>query len=391
MTNLTIDAMRPDEAEATGALLGQSLHFNLPMDRLLPWMEKRGFDSFRVARLDGRLAAALNIIDMGQWFGGRSLRTAGISAVGVAPEFRGRKVGAALMDAMLREMREAGVHLSTLYPATTQFYRTLGYERAGARTIYELVPAAITLRHPEGHRLVPAGAATQDEYAAIYDRFAATQSGHLDRPTVMWDRAINPLTATPLRYFVEDAAGERAGYISFIQGGQFEDLRVLDWCALTPAAVRALLAFVAGHRTLVDKALWPGGPVDHALYRLSEQRVKRNWELDWMLRLIDVRGAIAGRGYPAALSAAVDLEIIDERLEWNHGRFVLQVADGAGALEPGGTGAVRLHARDLAALYSGHMTPADLLTASDLSGSAADLARLGLIFSGPRPWMPDMF
>jgi predicted acetyltransferase len=391
MTHLTIDVMRPDEAEATGALLSQALHFKMPMDLMIPWMEKRGFESYRVARVDGQLAAALNIIDMGQWFGGRSLRTAGISAVGVAPEFRGRKVGAALMDAMLREMRAAGVHLSTLYPATTQFYRTLGYERAGARTIYELVPAAISVRHPEGHRLVPAGDATQDDYAAIYDRFAATQSGHLDRPAVMWDRAINPMNATPLRYFVEDAAGGRVGYIIFVQGGQFEDIRVVDWCAITPAAVRALLAFVAGHRTMVDKVLWRGGPVDTALYQLSEQRIKRNWELDWMLRLIDVRGAIAGRGYPAGLSAAVELEIADERLEWNNGRFALQVEGGAGALEPGGSGAVRLHARDLAALYSGHMTPADLLTASDLSGPAADLSRLALIFSGPRPWMPDMF
>ena len=32
-----------------------------------------------------------------------------------------------------RRLGAAGVHLSTLYPATTQFYRTLGYERAGAR------------------------------------------------------------------------------------------------------------------------------------------------------------------------------------------------------------------------------------------------------------------
>ncbi|HYF65114.1 MAG TPA: GNAT family N-acetyltransferase [Herpetosiphonaceae bacterium] len=391
MPNLTIDAMRPDEAEATGALLGQALHFNTPMERLLPWMEKRGFDSFRVARIDGRLAAALNIIDMGQWFVGRSLRTAGISAVGVAPEFRGRKVGAALMEAMLREMRASGVHLSTLYPATTQFYRTLGYERAGARTIYELVPAAITARHPEGHSLVPAGEAAQDEFAAIYDRFAAAQSGNLDRPAVMWDRALKSMTGTPFRYFVQDAAGERVGYIVFMQGGQFEDMRVMDWCAATPAAGRALLAFVAGHRTLVDKVLWPGAPVDGVLYQLAEQRLKRNWELDWMLRLTDVRGAIAGRGYPAGLAAAVELEIADERLEWNHGRFVLQVEGGAGALEPGGTGAVRLHVRDLAALYSGHLTPAELLTAGALSGPADALSRLGLIFSGPRPWMPDMF
>ena len=46
---------------------------------------------------------------------------------------------------------------------------------------------------------------------------------------------------------------------------------------------------------------------------------------------------------------------------------------------------------DLAALYSGYMTPHELLTAGSLEGSEAELAMAAQIFAGPRPWTPDMF
>ena len=388
---ITIDELQADEAEAVGAMLMQALHFGMPADQLRPWMEKRGLDTFRVAKLDGQLAAALNIIDMAQWFGGVAHPTAGISAVGVAPEFRGRTIGAALMDAMLREMRERGVFLSTLYPATTQFYRTLGYERAGSRTIYELVPATITVRQPADHALVAAPHAEPADFDALHTQFASTQAGMLQRPTLMWNRIFQPSNGTPFRYLVRDGDGQNVGYIVYLQGGQFEDMRVLDWCAITPHAVRALLAFVGGHRTMVSKVLWPGAPNDAALYHLTEQGIKVNWALDWMLRLIDVPQALAVRPYPPELRATVHFDLTDERFEWNHGRFVLHVANGVGTIERGGTGNISLHVRDLAALYSGHFTPAELRIAGSLLGPAADLATLALVFSGPRPWMPDMF
>ena len=388
---ISLDTLQADEAEAVGALLMQALHFGMPADQLRPWMEKRGLDTFRVARLDGQLAAALNIIDMAQWFGGVAHPTAGISAVGVAPEFRGRTVGATLMDAMLCEMRERGVFLSTLYPATTQFYRTLGYERAGSRTIYELVPAAITVRQPADHALVAAPQAEQAEFDAIYTQFASTQAGMMQRPTLMWNRIFQPSTGTPFRYLVRDAAGQNVGYIIYMQGGQFEDVRVLDWCAITPDAVRTLLAFVGGHRTLVNKVLWPGAPNDAALHQLAEQGSKVNWALDWMLRLIDVPQALAARPYPLELNATLQLDLTDERFAWNDGCFVLHIANGIGTVERGGTGNISLHVRDLAALYSGHFTPTELRIAGSLVGSAADLATLALVWSSPRPWMLDMF
>ena len=301
MTNITLETMRADEAEAVGHLLAQSLHFNLPDGNIVPWMKRRGLETFRVAHVDGKLAAALNIIDMAQWFGGQAITTAGISAVGVAPEYRGRKVGATLMLEMLHEMRAKGVALSTLYPATTQFYRSLGYERAGARTIYAIPTSALRgIASP--YTLVPAPEADIDVYAPIHAAYAQNQSGNLQRPPIMWDRILKPIFTSHFRYLVLDTAGRPVGYIVYAQGNQKEDIKVADWCALDPDAGRALLQFLGDHRTMVNTVQLPAAPNEPLLHLLPEQHSDCSWQLDWMLRLIDVPQSLQARGYPAGRS-----------------------------------------------------------------------------------------
>jgi predicted acetyltransferase len=110
-----------------------------------------------------------------------------------------------------------------------------------------------------------------------------------------------------------------------------------------------------------------------------------------MLRIVDVIGALSARGYPAGVSAELQLDVRDELLPWNNGRFVLTVADRRASVRSGGAGWVGLDVRDLAALYSGYLTPQELLAAGSLAGSEADLATAAQIFAGPRPWTPDMF
>ena len=53
----------------------------------------------------GRLVASARYFDMRQWWHGRSLPMAGVAAVMVAPEFRGRGVGRTLMTAFARQLR----------------------------------------------------------------------------------------------------------------------------------------------------------------------------------------------------------------------------------------------------------------------------------------------
>ncbi|KPL90560.1 GNAT family N-acetyltransferase [Herpetosiphon geysericola] len=380
-----------DDIAALAPLLSQALHFNMAREASVEWMQKRGVGLYRALKVDGAIAAGLGILPMGQWFGGKAQPTAGITAVGVGPEWRGRNVGGKMMEAMLREQYAQDVAISTLYPATTQFYRTLGYERAGSRILYGLNPALIKPKRDHGVTLRQVLETDYAPFAAIYDSWAATQTGVLERSPLMWERIMLSPRAERLRYILSDQAGQAVGYVVYEQAGQFEDVKVIDWVATTGPALDALLDFWAGHRSLVSKVVLPGAPMDSLLFRYHEQGIDQTWHLDWMLRIINAPLAIQRRGFARWLHCEIALDLVDPRLEWNHGRWILQIRDGVGTLERGGNGAVTLHARDLAALYSGYLAPHDLRLAGSLQADDDQLDLLAAIFASSRPWMSDMF
>jgi len=70
---------------------------------------------------------------------------------------------------------------------------------------------------------------------------------------------------------------------------------------------------------------------------------------------------------------------------------MLKVADGRGVVTRGGEGRIRLHARDLAAIYTGFMAPHECGYLGTIAGPEADLMLAGAVFGGPRPWIADMF
>jgi predicted acetyltransferase len=386
-THLDYGPIRDDEFDTISALLAQALFF--PLEDSRSWFARLGAANFRTVRAGGRPVAGLGIIPMGHWFGGASVPAAGITAVGVAPEHRGSGVGLFMLRRMLEEVHAAGMPLASLYPATDAFYRRAGFERASTRTIYEIATAAIGIRD---HALdaVPIAAEHEPEVRRLYAERARFSAGQIDRHAFTWYMLHHNERRDFKRFLV--LRGDRAeGYVSFTQAGRADPLAVTDICALTPAAGRRLWTLLADHRTMVEKVRWSGAPNDGLAFLLPEQKHKADWALDLMLRVVDVAGALEARGYPPATSAELHFDVQDELLPWNNGRFVLAVADGRGSVSGGGQGRIRLHARGLAALYSGYMTAYELRAAGMLGGPEADLAAASAVFAGPRPWTPDMF
>jgi predicted acetyltransferase len=386
-SNLEYSPARADELDELNNLLEQALTFTI--GGMAPWTEAIGHEHLRVVRRGGRPVAGMSVIAMGHYFGGRSVRAGGVTAVGVAPEQRGSGVGLWMLRQSLEELHGQGVPLATLYPATTAFYRRAGYERAAQRIIYEIPLAAIGMRDYT-LEAVPAG---PDDYTTIkqlYARQAARSSGFIDRPDFYWDLFLEPKDKRSYKYIaLRDGVPE--GYVVFYHTNWNEPLQVRDIVALTPGAGRRLLTLLADHRSMIETMRLTGGPNDALLFLMAEQKHKVHWSLDLMLRVIDVAAALEARGYPAGLGAELHFDIQDDLLPWNNGRFVLAVGDGRGSVRQGGRGDLRLHMRDLAALYSGYMTPQELRAAGTLDGPDDDSAMAALVFAGPRPWTPDMF
>jgi predicted acetyltransferase len=384
-------ALAGDSAELE-ALLSAALH----APGMGEFMARVGIDNFREIRLRDRVVAGFGYVPMGQWFGGVPVPCDGITVVGVAPEHRGSGVGSAMLRLMLEEMQRNGTPLSSLYPAVLSFYQGAGYERAGQRITYELALNEIDV-HEHELELRPV---SDDDYPAIrelYDRRARSTSGNLERPAWMWERKLHSAEQRLFRYLVMNGDTPE-GYLIYRQGDTQTPITVVDVCVLTQQAARRMLAFFAGHRSMLEQVTWAGGPLDPLVYLLREPmvavaraRARTSLSFDWMLRIVDVPRALSMRGYPAGLSAELHLDVRDELLPSNHGRIILAVQDGRGEVRPGGEGRIQLHVRDLAALYSGFMSPAELRVLGTIEGPDADLALAGATFAGPRPWMPDMF
>jgi len=85
------------------------------------------------------------------------------------------------------------------------------------------------------------------------------------------------------------------------------------------------------------------------------------------------------------------LEVEDDILSDNTGRFVLSVEAGRASVRKGGDGKLRAHVRGLAPLYAGFMSAEGLRTVGKLECDDESARIATGLFAGASPWMSDMF
>lgn len=381
-----------DEAEVQALAAIVAWAFGGAADDTLKWLSKGGVEQVRVGFSGGQMVAGLLTIPMGHWFGERSIPAVGIAGVAIAPEARGEGKALSLMRETLDDARGKGFALSSLYPASLQLYRKAGYEIAGTRCRWTLDLKACP-RPNSDLQLDRVDAAEHPELERLYTRVARTRPAYLDRGPYIWDRVRSSGTEKARLVAVRGAAGIEA-YAAVLQRrreGPSHDLSLTDFVADSPRAFDRLLRFLSDHRSTAKQATWYGGPVDARLFGFPEHAFRVEIENYWMLRVIDVHQALSGRGYPP-VSGELDLQVDDDVLEANSRRFQLRLRDGVPEVESTRSGgAVRVHVRTLAALYSGFADPLELVRAGRLQADARTIATLRAFFGGAPPAMPDYF
>lgn len=393
-----------DEVSSMRGVVGQALHIS-PAE-IERWLNTLGSENLRVVRHDERVVAGLGLIPMGQWFGGASVPAVGVTAVGVAPEYRGQGVGKQLMQHVTRELYAKKMPLSVLYPATTRFYEAVGFGRAGQRIIYEILLDHV---QPVGasandYRLQPLALDNQDsrsELERLYTERARRSTGLLERPAWMWEHILEAPKESQvhkLGYLIIGPDDRAAGYVVYQQDKRNDPVEIVDAVVSSAGATQRLVDFFAGFRSVTDRLNWNGGAFDPLQY-LAGEPMYRGWFprvtpltcFTWMLRIVHLPTALTARAYVSGLRAELHLAVTDELLPDNNGRFVLQVEDGRAIVTPGGEGRLRLGIRELATIYSGFCSPLELCSVGAISGSEHDLRMAGLIFAGPSPWLADLF
>jgi predicted acetyltransferase len=337
----------------------------------------------------GRLVGSARYHVMRQWWHGRSMPMAGVAGVKVAPEERGRGIGTAMMTTMLGEIAERGYPLSALYPATAPLYRAFGWEIAGGR--YETVlPArslAALLRPDEavvagGSEPIGLRRATPEDAPAVIDVLGRVH-GSL--------RHCGPNTREPweCRDWLDDPGNfayiAADGFLSYRWARGGEEIAVEQFVAASAGTARAFWQIVASHGTIASQVRACLAPDDPVQWLTREPDAETHRTGSWMLRLVDAPAAVAARGFPAAVTMSVPLQITDSARPGNAGRWRLEVAGGRGSLQPASDEPVRplrLGARGLAALFAGAGTRSLRLTGLAAGGDPAADEALDAAFGG---------
>jgi predicted acetyltransferase len=389
MTELELTRPQTDaDLDALAGMLGWA--FGPAPAEARAWLERGGLENARLARRDAKAVGGLLEIPMGQWFGGRSVPMLGLAGVAVVPEARGQRVALTLVTHALREARERGFALSTLYPATVTLYRACGYELAGTRMQYRTELRQLPVVKSE-LEVVPIAEADAPAVEALYSSVARERPGYLDRGSYVWQRVRAPNRKPASGFAVRGVRGIE-GYAYLSRRGSEEEpkLALSDFMAATPEAAARLLTLCADHRSTVTQLSFHAGLAEPAVLLLPERVFQIELSEHWMLRVNDVALALTGRGYPE-LTTRVDFEISDDVLPENAGRYRVEFAGGRASVRPGGDGHVRLDVRALAALYSGFLSPFELVRYGRLSAAAGELSTLAALFAGSPPAMPDFF
>lgn len=367
---ITIESLRPGDAEARYDLGRQAFNATAAFDPDAPQLDP---EQMLVAYDGGDLLAGVVTLDFVMTWGGRPVPCGGVSGVVVRPEARGRGLARRLLHESFQRMGRRGQVVSALYPTTASLYRGAGYEVVcwyGRRRI------------PLGE--IPTGPADDLEWRRV--ELVDPAIGEVERAMVAdldgWFRPDPSWRARNLHHMATEPSVNRYAYVGRRGGSDVAavvykytsseatlyDLEAEMIFGIDGGALSGALGFLAVNGTTAGevRTALPAPLLARVLPQVQRCRVISEWPL--MLRVVDLPGAVEARGWPAAVTGRVDLQVVDDTVGRNAGPWVLEVDGGRAAASAGGSGSIHVTANDLAVLYAG-ADPRALYAGGRLAGS----------------------
>jgi predicted acetyltransferase len=348
-------------------------------------------DLVRLIEEDGEVRASATVLPLEVFVDGRPVPMGGIAAVATDPAYRRRGFAGDLMRDVLWTMREREMHLSMLHPFAQVFYRAYGWELATEAVAYTLKPTDLPTSS-EQRRVRAYREEDLPEMMGLLEEDAARLSCCVRRSEGWWRYVVGRKDWDAAVY---EREGRLEGYILYRMSDWRDreprrtlSVRELVWG--TVGAREALVSFLAAQDPLVFGIEYstPRGEPLHPYLRNSY--VKAEIEPEFMLRLVDVEGAL--NYLSRTPEAPLVLEVSDDVIPENAGSYTVgngEVVRGAEA-----EARVSLDVRQLAQLYAGYL-PASQLARHGLveSNSSRALELLEALFPVDDPWVypPDHF
>ncbi|MEO7118433.1 MAG: sterol carrier protein domain-containing protein, partial [Candidatus Limnocylindrales bacterium] len=241
-------------------------------------------------------------------------------------------------------------------------------------------------------------------FPPIFDAVRAVTPGFLSRTPAWWqamvaDPSFNRRGAGPKFLLLFEVDGAPEGYLIYRVKGEWENgatkstLEVRELMAMTTRAERELWRFCFGHDLILTVRAQHRAVDDPLLLQLNEPRRLRATLGDGLwLRIVDIPGALAARGYLAADALTIDLS--DGFIPDLAGRWRLDTrGDAVAVARTGEPAELALDITDLGALSLGAFSATDLARSDrvrELRPGALHRAD-GLFGWHRRPWCAEVF
>jgi predicted acetyltransferase len=335
---------------------------------------------------------------------------AGVTVVSVAPTHTRRGLLTEMMRRQLTELyEEQREPVAALWASEGGIYGRFGYGLSASRAVLTGNTDALRLRPGTdlgtGRIKLVTAEQARPHLVDVYERQRPTHVGWLSRPGGWWDyRTRDPEHwrggATSFRYALNtEEDGSVSGYAFYRLKDSWDARRrdseviITELAATTPQAYARLWSFLLGIDLIaaVRKRI---APLDEPLrLQLADPRALQLEILDSLwVRLADVGRALADRTYSRDVD--VVLEVTDEFLPWNAGRWRLSGdPDGASCERTGDAADLSLSATDLGAAYLGGTKLAALAQAGRVQEvRPGALTAASQAFGSDRePWCPEVF
>ncbi|MFI5696082.1 GNAT family N-acetyltransferase [Kribbella sp. NPDC051586] len=325
-----------------------------------------------VATDDGQLVGHTGTVSHRMTVPGGQLPVAGVTMVGVRPTHRRRGILRDLMLAQLTDIHEAGTEpLAALTASEPVIYPRFGYGLASDHQEIVVPKASRTLRPVAGIDDVRIRYVDVRESlarcAVLRNKLALERPGMFQHDE-RWQEFVisnnllsNTSNASKLRCVLAERDGELTGFAYYrtkrAEKGYVDVLRVH---AVDLASHAALWRYLLEPDLLSETHCEMVASDDPLLDLLLDPRAPSPITRDGVwVRPVDVGTALAGRTY--ARDVDVVIEVIDDFLPWNAGRWHLDGGPAGAACESTSRDAdLTLQVRDLGAVYLGRPSLARL-------------------------------
>jgi predicted acetyltransferase len=339
---------------------------------------------------------------------GGVLPAAGVTIVGVQPTHRRRGILRRMMRLQLDGIRERGEPLAILWASEGSIYQRFGYGLAtlAAKVKIERDRSGFRRPHaPSGSiRFVDVEEAAR-LFPPVFEAVRPDRPGCFARSETYWREAFlrDPehwrQGTTAAFHVVHETEGAADGYARYRVRDRWDDtgpqssVVVVEKMATNPAADLDLWRFLLDIDLMKTLEWWNLALDDPILLSVLEpRRIGLALGDGIWLRIVDLAGALRGRGYAADGRLVIDLA--DDFCDWNAGRWSLRVDAGRAAVERTEEAPdLACDTADLAAAYLGAFGFRQLADAGRVRPLTADaIQRADALFRTERaPWCPKVF